>query len=247
MQDYLDFLASQPLLLYDRFLSSLIRGLPEERALAALREKFLPLFADWDVQDCAERLVDEMTRDFEANLNRNHIRKAWAEHQLGLSLPSTWSTMVAEVLSTRRLRWERLARQLQMSVPDGFIAYRGVGGMRFVQAIVDVWENELEDITVVQHELASWSLVKASAQRFANDPHASVVYTAHIPFAQTFLDKWVDGGRFIKPYANQYEIIAGAPHPNGIVAKAKLCDICYKNRWYRYENRHEIFLLLRHR
>ena len=252
--EYIDLLNNPLLRVYDRDVSEYAKDLPSDArhpkvrsAHEALSNLYASLYGDKDVQQAASRIVDAWSRDFEANPERAHIRNAWVDLFEGKDPMSLWEESVAITVATRRGRWERLAAQLGIAAPAGFVAYRGVRGIAFVQGAVSAWESENENFTVLQHPLASWSLNAASAHRFASNPHASVVYAAAIPLVQTLADKWVDGGRFVIPYASQHEIIAGVGVSNGVSASTRQTRICYRNRWYSFDEREEVFSLLRRR
>ena len=250
----LDFRADRPLRVYDETISARAAALPHQRdhpqvlrELATLKRDFSWLYQDEELQARAGQIVEQWTRDFEANPERIAICKAWTSVLGGAEWRSAWEVSVGVTLTTRAERWERLGQRLGMGVPGRFRAYRGVKGISFVQAVVSAWQREEEFFAVRQRELASWSLDKDAAVRFASNRHASVIYAADIPFELTLADKWVDGGRFIAPYHRQYEVISGGSVPDGLLALARSCLVRYQNTWYTYDQRERIFERLRRR
>ena len=237
---------------YDKKLNAFASGIPlnlvdqlVERRLGELEDFLGPSYNSKAEQASAEKLVEYWTRDFEANIERLLIRKAFSDILKGKTPISSWEIDVAVTLVSRRARWENLTEKVGIAFPDAFLCYRGVKGIEYVQELTDAWLDDSEFLAVRQHELASWSLSKSSAERFAVDPHAAVIFIAEIPFEQTLIDKWVDGGRFVIPYYKQYEIVAGYDEPDGIVANSTRSEIFFRGKRYTYAEKRELFKLLR--
>ena len=251
-QRYIELVTQPALRAYDHEISErAARFRHDDKArvqheLMALRREFAWLYQDEALQGQVERLVEQWTRDFEANPNRALMCEAWASIFRDATWRDSWQISIGVALATRRERWERLAQHLGITVPKGFRAYRGVKGIAFVQAIVSAWQADAERLEVRQNELASWSLNPSVAYRFA-EADAAAIYVADIPFEQTLADKWVDGSHFVAPYYRQYEVIAGKSTADGLLAQAKECRVFYRNKWYGYREREAVFERLRKR
>lgn len=251
-QMYIELRTQPALRVYDNAISERAARLRRndkvrvQQELIALRREFAWLYQDAELQSQVELLVEQWTRDFEANPNRALMCEAWASVFRGATWDDTWQISIGVTLATRRERWERLAQHLGMTVPKGFRAYRGVKGMASVQAIVSAWQTDVDRLEVLQKELASWSLNLAAAYKFAK-ADAAAIYVADIPFEQTLADKWVDGSHFVAPYYHQHEVIAGKSTADGLIALAKECQVFYRNKWYRHHEREAVFNRLRQR
>jgi hypothetical protein len=121
-------------------------------------------------------------------------------------------TALIDLFATRRSRWDHLAKQLGIAMPDAFRAYRGVSVSptqvnRFADIIRILKGNPKAYIPVSQRSLGSWSLAFDAARRFATVGEYGLIYEADIPFGLTLADKWLDDADFIYRFGSEEEVI----------------------------------------
>lgn len=149
---------------------------------------------------------------------------------------------VAEVLQTRRKRWEALSAQHGVPFPETFHAFRGTGDNTgtVVPHMIAAWRNEQEPyMHTATHPAASWSLSKKAAEGFYGS-HNGAFFETHIPFEKTLADKYVDDQSFLHSFGSDHEVVAGGQKDNIIVPKSKT-KVKYKGTEYTYDQRQSLF------
>jgi hypothetical protein len=141
------------------------------------------------------------------------IAGEWLNLMNGIRTGTNYQQALIDLINTRRSRWQHLANQLGMNMPDAFRAYRGVhidpahiGNI--TQEIIKALQNDLEaHIPVIQRSLGSWSLDLQAASRFATAHPFGVIYEDDIPFDLTLADKWLDDADFIYRFGREEEVV----------------------------------------
>lgn len=169
------------------------------------------------------------------------VRRSWVRALNALDPQNDLDEVVSQVYWSRRSRWEKLAKQLKVSLPQKFLAYRAVKGTAFVEAIAEAWEEEDKPlVSVWQESLASWSLSEKAARLYFGEPFEeqdAVLFVAEIPFEQTFMDKFLDGGTLVLGHFDQDLIYAGGYKSGEIYALKERTVVKYRGFEYTYEQR----------
>lgn len=169
------------------------------------------------------------------------VRRAWVRALNALDPQGDLDEVVSQLYWSRKSRWERLAKQLKMAVPKKFLAYRAVKGSAFVEAVARAWEEEeFPLMSVWQESLASWSLTEKAARQFFGEPFEeedAVLFVAEIPFEQTFMDKFLDGGSLVLNHFEEDLIFAGGHKSGDIFAIKERTVVKYRGFEYTYEQR----------
>jgi hypothetical protein len=130
-------------------------------------------------------------------------------------------------LSTRAIRWQKLAKHLGIAVPDAFCVYRFAKLWRkgefsgdktilpkvfeVIQKVVDTWiSGSDQPFEARQKELGSWSLSISGLQKHIEMAKIGLIYKTELPFDLTIADKWVDDDAFVE-FSSENEIIALTP------------------------------------
>lgn len=206
---------------------------------AALTTFYAPIFANAGFQKEATHLIDQWTI-YESGFV-DELRATFTAVVIQKNAPTTdLGKLVAQIASSRRSRWNNLARLENLKAPTGFHLYRGESSLRAVEAVVRAWQDSKSDEMVYQNRsLTSWSMNSQVAQFFGNDRDASVIYEAYIPMEQTFLDKWADGGNFVQHFFGQDEVVVGVA-PNSLKIPKQLITVTFKGKTYVYSQRSEL-------
>lgn len=202
---------------------------------AALEQRDQPLYADRDLYDRAHKAVNGwvMGGKQKVALRDAYTRVKVQGHQPATPLEQT----LVDLLGTRKARWQRLAAGEQLAVPDAFKLYRGVDGEYAVKAVLDGWSNPAATtMDVPLYDLTSWSLRRETADKFAVQEAANVVYQAQIPFEQTVADKYADGGAFVQWCFDQDEVVVGRPQ-GGLRIPVQDATVRYQGKTYTYADR----------
>lgn len=153
----------------------------------------------------------------------------------------------AQIASSRRERWERLAWFLgEPAVPTELVLWRGVNNQRhdYVSDVIKAWKSGTS-IDVRHNVLTSWSTQSGTAHAFAKrwgwGRHGAVVFRATIPFSDTIADKWLDDASFLVPWWTQDEVYVATSRPNSIVASMSDAVVWFAGKPYGYQNRAGLF------
>ncbi|GGJ31407.1 hypothetical protein [Deinococcus roseus] len=174
-------------------------------------------------------------------LAHQSVRRSWVRALNALEPQGELDEVVSQIYWSRKSRWERLAKQLKMAVPKKFLAYRAVKGSAFVEAVSRAWEEEDRPLmSVWQESLASWSLTEKAARQFFGEPFEeedAVLFVAEIPFEQTFMDKFLDGGTLVLHHSEEDLIYAGGYKSGEIYALKERTIVKYRGFEYTFEQR----------
>lgn len=148
-----------------------------------------------------------------------------------------------DLYSSRVERWQRLSNILGIDMPRGFRLFRGVHGEDHVLSALEQWlDDSRSDMRVLSYPLTSWSLSRAAGKDYSFNyyPHASVLFSANVQFANTLADKWVDDGSFILPHERECEVIVATPNNDEIVTSKIDVQVMFNNETYRFEDRYKL-------
>lgn len=202
---------------------------------AALAERDQPLYGDQDLYERAHKAVGGWVM---GGKQKVALRDAYTRVKLQGNPPATpLEQTLVDLLGTRKARWGRLAAAEQMAVPDAFKLYRGVDGEYAVKAVLDGWlDPAAKTMDVPLYDLTSWSLRRETADQFALQADANVIYQAQVPFEQTVADKYVDGGAFVRWCFDQDEVVVGRVG-GGLRIPVQDATVQYKGKTYTYADR----------
>jgi hypothetical protein len=201
----------------------------------ALLDRDAPLYADQDLYTRAHALVNGWVA---GGKDQIPLRKAYTRVVVeGQAPASPLEQTLVDMLATRKDRWARYAQRQGLAMPDAFKLYRGVDGEYAVKAVLDGWmDPAAKTMEVPLYDLTSWSMQYETADKFALQTAANVIYQAEIPFSDTVADKYVDGGAFIRWCFDQDEVVVGKPR-GGLHIPLQDATVEYKGKQYTYANR----------
>jgi hypothetical protein len=203
-------------------------------------EFFSDIFADDELKSEIEYLVHKWTY---SETSLEPLKNAFVDVFLKGKSPETENeNYMFNIISTRKERWDRLSKKLNIKTPEKFHLFRGVHGDYAVESVINAWKDEnTKNMNLPNRVLSSWSVSKNTAEMFAKfqTPVNGVVYEADIPFTRTFMDKWVDDADFIKYFYAEDEVIVMASE-NSIKIDKKNAKVKYDNKLYDYDKRKEL-------
>ncbi|MDB5095658.1 MAG: hypothetical protein JWM80_79 [Cyanobacteria bacterium RYN_339] len=201
----------------------------------ALFDRDAPLYADQDLYTRAHDVVGGWVA---GGKKKVALREAYTRVAVQGNAPAApIEQTLVDMLTTRRARWERLATREHLPMPEAFKLYRGVDGEYAVKAVMEAWGNPAaQTMEVPLYDLTSWSLRRETADAFALQEAANVIYQAEVPFGNTVADKYVDGGAFIRWCYDQDEVVVGKPR-GGLQIPVQDATVQYQGKTYTYADR----------
>jgi hypothetical protein len=199
---------------------------------------YAPMYQNPDLQERANKAIAGWVWGGKGKVA---LRDAYSRVIVGKAKPETdLENLISELSTTRRARWQRLASSQGLPMPDAFKLYRGVRGDYAVDEVLRSWmDDSTEQVRITNHELSSWSTDPAIADKFVHGENTAAVYKADIPFDQTVLDKWSDGGPLVSLGYDQNEVVVGAAKDSLTLPKRDI-TLTYKGQAYTYAQRNEL-------
>lgn len=182
---------------------------------------------------------------------RDRVTSAWGHGYLE-PLRAAWEQLAAQgrptgplqadlalLRETRALRWRALTGG---EPPRALRLHRGVTGEGRVREVARLWAQPgASHLPLRHHSLSSWSVDPKVALAFGQvsrgGSRGTVVMSLEVPFEQTLLDKWADGGHLLSKYGPQQEVVVATPRPNQLRVPKEDLVVFWEGRRYGYEDR----------
>lgn len=215
----------------------------------SLEPHFLQLYSYHGLTLSAVReMIRGWTILFSSNVYQIEIADSFSNYLLGGKKYNTViDQTIRAAMRSRKQRWISLATQEGIPIPDGFRVYRGIRdtlpSIPIVKSVLQAWHTK-SPVAIPMKRTASFSLKEASAINFATglaglgksdsnrEAIPGIVFDTDVPLEFTLADKLVDGGSFLIPWWDQYEIIAGGPKENYLWSHYARIKIIFKGRVY---------------
>ena len=253
---YLDFDRSPNAINYDRRITNKVSyiNLFDDSVInhfKSLEPHFLQLYSSYGLTLSAVReMIRGWTILFSFNVYQIEIADSFSNYLLGGKKYNTViDQTIRAAMRSRKQRWTSLATQEGIPIPDGFRVYRGVRdnlpSIPIVKSVLRAWHTK-SPVAIPMKRAASFSLKETAATKFAagfaglgrKDSNRQIipgiVFDTDVPLEFTLADKLVDGGSFLIPWWNQYEIIVGGPEENYLWSHYTRIKIIFKERVYTH-------------
>ncbi|MBI6545930.1 MAG: hypothetical protein HY692_03990, partial [Cyanobacteria bacterium NC_groundwater_1444_Ag_S-0.65um_54_12] len=166
----------------------------------------------------------------------------------GLAPKNKLERQVRDIYNSRQTRWKRLALLAGSKTPPRtFNLYRSEAGIPAFDVIRAWSDDSTKTLTIRTQLLSSWTLSRDAGERIANQDigpkHVPrVLYEAAVPFEQTLLDKWSDGGALAtSPYRWQEEVVVAHSHKNALSIPKENATVFLDGIRYSYADRNALF------
>ncbi|WP_027480540.1 hypothetical protein [Deinococcus pimensis] len=214
-----------------------LRGLMyDERALEA---KFEAYYQDRRLQDEVGIFTRVWSGEYGRDLLHGRVFAAARQLLLDRAAPTTnTARLIEDMLASRRERWERLARELGIPVPQAFTSYRGVKGRVYAEDVLRAWFSETDTHVVIRgEEASSWSLKREAGLKYGrSETLGGAMFEADLRFSETLSDQLVDDSGFVTGYFTEHEIIPIHGTKDALRARKERSQV-YLGQWFGIDER----------